>query len=272
APRERVQALGGAACCLGRLERDLPEAEAYLLEAEQLERDAGVQCCNVALGRGGILRYRGELAAADSSLSVARQFAQRDGDRYGELHVLEEQFELAWMRHDFASAERTAREMEALGERSRPGSELPFATAAIQLARFAGGGALHSPELETAIAALEAADAKQRSAYILVRAADIALARGDLARASTQAERATDLARLLELRSEVALALVVRVQVADVAQQREQRASLVTELEVIAQGPLSAQARERVEAVLPRLCCPPKEKSHGARHRRARVR
>jgi hypothetical protein len=76
----------------------------------------------------------------------------------------------------------------------------------------------------------------------------------------------------VELPSEVALALSVRVQVAQRCAEGDVLSRALGELQALAEGPLSARGRSSVEAALARLGTGPKEKSDGARHRRARVR
>jgi hypothetical protein len=175
-------------------------------------------------------------------------------------------------RGDLASARHTAHELLTLSERSRPGSELPFARAALQLVEYAASDALERAELDAALLELAHADAKQRSAYLLARAAEIALARGANARAAAQADQALSLARLVELPSEAALALSVRAQVAQRCAEADVLARVRVELEELAQGPLSARGQSSVEAALARLGSVAKEKADGARHRRARIR
>jgi predicted ATPase len=271
-PEERLQGLGEAASCLTHLERDLLEAEAYVLEAEQLAAQHQIQASSVLGARAGLLRYRGQLAEAAETLERARALAQHEGDRLGEMLIFEELFEVQLARTDLASARHTAHELLALSERSRPGSELPFARAALQLVEYAASDAPERPELDAALLELAQADAKQRSAYLLARAAEIALARGAHARAAAQADEALALARRVELPSEAALALSVRAQVAQRCAEGEVLTRARGELEGLARGPLSARGRSSVEAALARLGSVAKEKADGARHRRTRVR
>jgi len=142
----------------------------------------------------------------------------------------------------------------------------------MELARCARHKEQPFEALEAALVALESQDAKQRSGYLLVRAAEVALARADLRRAEPWAARAIELASLLERHSDVALAWVVR---ADVAQAEGDEPVLQRALEALRSvqaSPLSTRAQAGAAGALARFHPEPKEKEHGARHRRARVR
>jgi predicted ATPase len=268
--RQRMLSLGDAARCLAHLERDLPDAEAFALEAEQLAARSGAPVSSVLLARGTLQRYRGELDSAAHSLSQARELAQREGDRLNEMHVIEELLEVHWARADYAASERDSRELLALGERSRPGSEVAFARASIEIAQLACGA--DGAGLDAALAALEREDAKQRSACLLVRAAELSLTGQQHERADLFAARALALAALLERRSDAALAWSVRAEVAHArAEPRGLEVALLALVACLA-TPLSARAQASAAGVVARLNPPSQEKSHGTRNRRARIR
>jgi predicted ATPase len=209
--RERVRALGEAACCLARLERDLPEAEAFLLEAEAVAGSEALEPVVLPLARGQLAVHRGELDSGAAALDRARQLASRDGDRLNEFYVLEHHIDLELRRHDYARALQLSADLVSLGERLRDGSEAPFARAVQALVRYATG-ADSVQSFDDGIQGLALLDAKQRRAVLLVRAAELEAGRSAWHLVRAHAEEALRLAEIMELPSEAALALALLVE------------------------------------------------------------
>ncbi|MET0344159.1 MAG: AAA family ATPase [Polyangiales bacterium] len=267
-PRERLRGLADAAGCLCVLERDLAEAEAFILEAEALidagePDDAMVRCI-----RGLLDSLRGEWDAADRTLAHAYTLAREQGDHITSFGALEYRVEIALARGDWEAALPLVETLSLLGERTREGSERPFAHALHALVQVALGRlpdeALHEP-----LTALRHADSKRRSAYVLVRWAELTLARKDRASARARAEEALALALQIENLSEQALARAVLVRTAD-----DRAEAHRTALGALYRARLSMRARLAVAGALqedPAGARQPKEK-HGNRDRRARVR
>jgi len=265
-PRERLRALAEAARCLALLERDLTDAEAFLLEAEALVAAGEAEIACVGLARGTLALSRGELPQAEQALRRARELAEGDRDRLTEYFALETLLELLLCAGRLPEAEQVARALQASGERSREGSEACFARAALALVRAELGQEVGVP-FEQALVALRAADAKQRLAYVLVRAGEYALQRGEPERARAWAAEALPLAAAVERPSELVLARVVLVEAAmrlGAAEEAErERAELASLLE--SERALSFRARqagERAAQVLPPV--PKRRKSRGA--------
>ncbi|HEY6556081.1 MAG TPA: AAA family ATPase [Polyangiaceae bacterium] len=270
--RERVRALGEAACCLARLERDLPEAEAFLLEAEAVAGTEDLEPVVLPLARGQFAIHRGELDSAASALDRARQLAARDGDRLNEFYVLEHRIDLELRRHDYARALQLSDDLVSLGERLRDGSEAPFARAVQALARYATG-ADSALSFDHGIEALALMDAKQRRAVLLVRAAELEASRSAWPLVRAHAELALRLADIMELPSEAALALALLIESEHALHGKaasEQLDALSAKLSL----PISAHARQFAERILSSNAPVQsgQEKPDGTRHRRASLR
>jgi DNA-binding SARP family transcriptional activator len=248
--RERIAGLVDAARCLACLERDLPEAEAFLLEAEALAQSEGVEPIALPLARGILAMYRGELERAAGDLDLARELARRAADRFEEFWALEYRVDLELARRDFARALALGEELIQLGERLREGSEAPYARALRCLVKYAADPA-QAADLDAALRAQAATDDKRRRALLLVRAGQLEGARGNWTRCLTLASEALELAESMERPSDAALALALLV---DAERERAGDAlpGRVAALQEKLQQPLSAEARAAAQAALSR--------------------
>jgi len=100
-----------------------------------------------------------------------------------------------------------SRELVALGDKLREGSEEPFARAIAGLCSYAIDD--DAAELDAALGDLRVADAKHRLAYILTRAALIDSERGRIEVATERATEALGYATLLERATEMLIANAV---------------------------------------------------------------
>ncbi len=246
---EQAQVLGQAeaAKCLALLERDLSEADALVMEARALARRSGTDCVAIPMTLGILRYYEDRLDEAVDHLEEARSLAKTDGDRISEYLANEYLAMVEIERADCHAAERHARTLVAIGERLREGSERPFAGAVQALCHFGITGDV--APLETALAGLRAADAKQRLAFVLNRAALCSVEGGDFARAAGFAREALQLARVMERPSEILLALLSleRVHRAQPALQAETLHGAIRELMA---GGVAGWARQRGEQLL----------------------
>jgi len=213
--RERAVAMGEAARCLALLGRDLAEAEAMVLEAGALSKRAGFEHAAIADALGMLRLHEGLLAEAAGLFGRARALARRDGDAMGEFLGIEHLVAVEMDRGDTAAARRLSGDLMDLGVKFREGSESPFARAVEALSRYALGEERARGDLDGALGDLRDADAKQRLAFVLVRASRIDLSRGDTAAARVRAEEALTLAGALTLPSDEALARAALIRVAD---------------------------------------------------------
>ena len=202
----QILGLAEAAKCLAMLERDLSRADAMTMEAQSLAQRIGYQCPAIPTTLG-ILNYYGDnFDAAVEHLEDARTLAKSQGDRLTEYMANEYLTMVEMERRDCEAAQDYARSLVEIGARVREGSELPFARCLQSLCHYALTD--DDSGLAPALEELQAADAKQRLAFVLNRAAIQYIEHGELGKAQTSAERALELARIMERPSEILQALL----------------------------------------------------------------
>lgn len=207
--RERVLGLAEAARCLVLLERDLGHAQALVLEAAARARHASVQAAAIFDALGMLKLHEGQVAEAERELEEARALAHATRDRHDEFQALEHLVMLAMEQGNFELALARARELCELGEKMRDGSEAPFARSLFAVCQLALAQQGADEALERELAMLMAADAKHRLLYVLTRAALFNLEQHAIEEARLRAERAFEIAELLERPSERVLSHVV---------------------------------------------------------------
>ncbi len=202
---ERARAISEAGHCLAVLERDLPRAEALLLEARALCSKTSLELYVVSAGLGLLHRHRGELAEASRLFREARGRARHEGDRASEFDALSHLVELSYQAGDLATAERDSRELSQLGERLQEGSEPAYSRGLLALVRYATEPERRA-ELEQCLEELRLRDATHRLAALLIYAAELELSRGEAALAAARARTAAGLAENLRRESDVVIA------------------------------------------------------------------
>lgn len=242
-PEERLNALVHSARCLAVLERDLPQAEAFVLEAEAVAAAAGRESGELLLTSGVLAAHRGEYERARAELERAGQLAQRDGRRYEEFFALECAINLELTRGEYANALAACPRLLAVGERLREGSEAPFAAAMHALIRYCSGLEATPEAFELSLEPLALADAKQRRALLLLQAAEFEAHSRRWPAARAHAAEALRVAQWMERHSEAALALCVLIEAA--ADSGEDASAHVSALRALLERPLSAHARAR---------------------------
>ena len=129
------------------------------------------------------------------------------GDRIAEYQANEYLVMLHLQRGRLDEARARSRDLLALGDRLREGSEEPFARAMAGLCDYAIDD--DCSRLDAALTDLRVADAKHRLAYVLTRTAMLDCGRGRAAAAKRRAAEALDYATLLERPTEMLLANAV---------------------------------------------------------------
>ena len=244
--RERATALGEAARCLALLERDLGQAEALALEAEGISAALDAVPSAIPDALGMLRLHEGRLDEAAQRFAQARELCRREQDRLGEFRTLEHLLMLEMQRQRFAEARALADELVEVAARLRDGSEAPYARVLAALVRHTTGDT-GAQDLDATLAELRAADAKQRLAWALTRAAEADLTRGDAAAARTRAEEALRLAQLLERPSDVVLARVALGRAAALTGDHAEVARHTAEVGPSALRFVSQQARSAVD-------------------------
>jgi len=213
---DQTRAIGIAetARCLVILERDLAQAEALLLEARALTERSGEAAWAVFDGVGLLRLHAGALDEAKVAFEEGWRVAKKRGDRLEEFMSLEHLVMVSIHRRDPDEACHHARELAAIGDKLREGSEGPLGRAMLALCRYQKGDADHRAALEDALQELRDADAKQRLAFVLTQAAAVESERGDLDRAAARADEAKAIGGILQQPSESALARAVLLRIA----------------------------------------------------------
>lgn len=225
------------------LERDLPQAEAMLLEASALSERSGETPAVVLEAQGMLRLHAGELDEAAQLLHQARAVAQRDGERLGEFGALGYLVMLELQRGRTQEAMRLSADLVSIGQRLREGSEAPFARALHALACAGAGDTAGHQTLGEALDTLRQQDAKHRLAFVLNRAAHLDLACNETERAEARAQEACAAARTLDRCSEAIIALATLARIADMGADSDGAQRYRSEIERYDLARASAQAR-----------------------------
>ncbi len=243
----QIVGVAETAKCLLMIERDLPQADAMLMESSALAGRRGFAHQAIAAGLG-MLRFReNRLDEAAEFFSEARTLAKAAGDRFGEYQANEYLAMLELQRGQIRPARERCTELLALGAKLREGSEEPFARAMLGLCDYTLDD--DAAGLDAALADLRIADAKHRLAYLLTRAALLDCERGRQASAVARATEALDYATLLERPTEMLLANAVLAHARAAAGEREAAASCRQEVERLAAAGAAAWSRDLGQAL-----------------------
>src|SRR5262249_28083997 len=156
--------------CLGLLERDLSHAEAMLAEASARAKQRGYTSSTLQAADGLLRLQRGDDDAADALFEGARTQARAASERFHEIQALLSRVQLNFDAGRPALALELGLAAEQLADKTRDGSEGPFARVLVALALL-GLGQGDAGALERALDELRVADAKYRMTYGLSRAA-----------------------------------------------------------------------------------------------------
>lgn len=204
---EHIIGMAQTAKCLALLERDLPHADALLMEASALAKRKEINTTAIP-GASGILRYyEGNLDQAEELLQEARTSCKAQGDRINEYQANEYLLMIALERDEVDTAQHYCSALLAIGEKLPQGSELPFAQALQALIRYAQEG--QSTELNAGLHSLREVDAKHRLSYALNRIALLDIRQGEFENAVLHASEALICTELLGRASETMLARTV---------------------------------------------------------------
>ena len=249
--RERILGLGEAARCLVFLDKDLPEAEAMLLEARALAQRSGVEHESLEDAQGLLRQFHGDHEDASRLFGKARDLSRRHGNRLHEFFALEHLVIAEMERGRRDAAQTFCAELEQLGEKLRDGSELPMARALAALCRFTHGeSAATAADLDAAIDVLRLADAKQRLSVVLAIASGLHLERGRPQQARVMVEEALTCVRSLGRPNDVARVLSSLVQVCATQGDDDAHDKYFDELLRLSQEPLSNHVKRLVDATL----------------------
>ena len=212
--RARALGIAEAARCLVTLERDIAQAEALLLEARAITERSGESPWVVADALGLLHLHAGELEEASAAFENAWAAARRTSNRLHEFMALEHLVMVSISLGNEDKACQYAKDLGAIGEKLREGSERPLGRAMVALCAYRKDQTESAAELEDGLQALREIDAKQRLAFVLTQAALVESTRGQLERAEARAKESLALGRTLERPTEIALALSLLLRIA----------------------------------------------------------
>jgi DNA-binding SARP family transcriptional activator len=201
---DHIVGMAETAKCLVMIERDLPKADAMLMEAQALSSRKGLSHHAIPAALGILRFHENRLDEATELLKEARTLCKSAGARIDEFLANEYLLMIEFQRGHYAEALAYSKTMKAIGNKLRVGSERPFAHALEALCEYAlTDGRDH---LEPVLDALRSADAKYRLAYTLTRVAQLDCERGRLDDAARRAGEALGYAELLDRATEMAMA------------------------------------------------------------------
>lgn len=241
----QIVGMAETAKCLALLERDLPRAEAMLMEASALAERKGSTHHAIAAGLGMLRFHENRLDEAQELFCEARTRCKSAGDRVNEYQANEFLVMLDLQRGALKEAREHCAELRALGDKLRGGSEEPFARAMAGLCIYAIED--KADGLEAALGDLRAADAKHRLTYILTRAAMIDCERGRVDSANKRATEALGYATLLDRATEMLLANAVLSRDCAAVGDRKGAARFAKKVESISAAGAAAWTRDIVE-------------------------
>jgi hypothetical protein len=244
---EHVVGIAEAARCLAMIERDLPHADAMLMEAQALAARKGMTHNAIPAALGMLRFHENKLDESVELFKEARTLARARGDRLNEFQASEYLAMIDLERGRPEAAREHCKALVELGDKLRNGSERPFAHALDALCHYAITD--DSAPLDAALTDLRAADAKHRLAYTLTRAAllDVERARPDSAIA--RASEALRYAEALDRPTEVLLAHAALARARKLVSDTAGYERHVAALKSLERTPIALWARQRVSAV-----------------------
>jgi hypothetical protein len=199
--------------CLSEIEREMPRAEALLLEAKSLAERVGLELADISIGLGCVYYHRADFDAARQLLIQGWKITQAEQDHWRECSTLRYLAMLELEAGEPTNALTYCHEMNSVAAKmSGEGSEKPFAIALDALARYRLQQIGAESALEQALLTLRQIDAKRMLAYILIGAAQRDLDTGRIELAKIRAEEARLMAEPLHHPSKIALAWTIVIQ------------------------------------------------------------
>jgi DNA-binding SARP family transcriptional activator/tetratricopeptide (TPR) repeat protein len=236
--------------CLVLVERNVAHAEEFLREAQALgPHVAGRTLFEISLGMGLLHAFKGEYEEAVPLLGSAAELAAGDADHWGHSLAL---IRLARVSLDLARpGDVVARclALEPLVAKLSEGSEGPFVTTLLALAKLKLGERGSLAAVTEALAKLRAIDSKAHLAYALDVLAEHDAGVGRREGARRYAEEALRAAEAVGQKSEGAVARSILAQIAFDQGDREAAHALLAVSAADLKAPLVLSARARTAVV-----------------------
>jgi predicted ATPase len=244
----QARASATMAMCLALMEKELPDAQAILYEAEALTRAEGhpSEPVELVLARCSLHLHAGRWPEARRDGADARVLARAAHNGLQEAAALQMSMQVEYAAEQSAAAAAAAEALAQVCLRIREGGEAPLAAACLAL--LAPELAAARPALERSLEQLRQLDDKRRFAWAANRWARREHAFGASSAAGELSRRALAAARVVEAWSEAAIAacelMLLAGGAADDPAYAEAEAALA---ELEAQRTLSFEAQRAVE-------------------------
>ncbi len=245
---QNIIGLAETAKCLVMLERDLPQADAMLMEAQALAERKRFYHHSILIGRGLLHMHQDQLDEATELFLEARTLSKAAGDHISEFQANENLVLIAWYQGDCSRALALCEPLRELAGKIREGSEEPLARALHALCAYHECD--DATALDQAIADLRIVDAKHRLAYTQLRAAIVDLECGRCESAAIRAREALDCAELLQRPTEMLVAHVALYRAARAAADAPVMAAEFAAMSALCQQGVAAWARRQAEAAM----------------------
>ena len=245
---QSIIGLAETARCLAMLERDLPQADAMLMEAQALADRKHFHHRAILIGRGLLRMHEDQLDEATELFLEARTLSKAAGDHISEFQANENLVLIAWYQDDRDRALALCEPLCKLAKKIREGSEEPVARALYGLCMYHDSD--NSEMLNQAVEDLRIVDAKHRLAYTQSRAAIIDLDRGRFDSASARAREALACAELLQRPTEMLVARLALFRTAQAAGDAAAMAAEGAAMSALAEQGVAVWARQQAHSAL----------------------
>ncbi len=245
---EHIVGMAQTAKCLALLERDLPQADAMLMEASALAQRKRVNTTAIPVASGILRYYEGRLDQAEELLQEARTACKAQGERINEYQANEYLLMIALERDELDAAQQHCSALLAIGEKLPEGSELPFARTVQALLHYALEG--QTGALDDGLRSLREMDAKHRLSYVLNRISLLDIRRGEFESAVFHASEALACTELLGRASEMILARTALAQAYSALGRDDQCQEQLVAIKSMLSSGVAQWARARAESFL----------------------
>jgi DNA-binding SARP family transcriptional activator/predicted ATPase len=246
-PATTMYMLAHTGSCLAEIGRDIPRAEALLLEAQSISDRLGLETSDIPFGLGCVRRYQGQVDEARSLLCRGWQMAQLAQDHWRECTCLTNLVMLELETGHAALAQDHCSELIHVSAQMGEGSEAPHAAALDAVTRYLLQEKRAEEALERSRQVLKRIDSPRMLSFIQTIAAEWDLQQGNVKQAILRAEEALDAAQVVDNPSELALAWGMAIRATYQLENLDVGKQQFVELKTRLKGqPLSARAQRYV--------------------------